>query len=83
VGSLDTMRRFYARFVTADIDDPRLTEAFAAVPREAFVGPGPWKVRVDDGYLDTKTDDPVVSNRRSRRVVPGLGGGGSRYHLPL
>jgi protein-L-isoaspartate(D-aspartate) O-methyltransferase len=60
VGSLDTMRRFYARFVTADIDDPRITEAFAAVPREAFVGPGPWKIRVDGGYLDTETDNPVV-----------------------
>jgi protein-L-isoaspartate(D-aspartate) O-methyltransferase len=60
VGSLDTMRRFYARFVTADIDDPRLTEAFAAMPRETFVGPGPWKIRVEGGYLDTETDDPVV-----------------------
>lgn len=60
MNSLDAMRRFYGRFVTADIDDPPLTEAFAAVPREAFVGPGPWKIRVDGGYLDTGTDDPVV-----------------------
>ncbi len=37
-------RRFYAeelRF-TASLDAPGLVEAFAAVPRERFLGPGPW-----------------------------------------
>ena len=39
-------RRFYAdeiRFV-ANLDSPALVEAFARVPRETFIGPGPWQV---------------------------------------
>ncbi len=39
-------RRFYAdeiRFA-AGLNSPELVEAFARVPREKFIGPGPWKV---------------------------------------
>jgi hypothetical protein len=43
VGSLDTMRRFYARFVTADIHDRPLTDAFAAVPRKRLSARDPGK----------------------------------------
>jgi hypothetical protein len=44
--SIDDYRRFYAeeiRFV-ANLDSPALVEAFARVPREKFIGPGPWQV---------------------------------------
>jgi protein-L-isoaspartate(D-aspartate) O-methyltransferase len=39
-------RRFYAdeiRFV-ANLNSPMLVQAFARVPREQFIGPGPWRV---------------------------------------
>ena len=38
--------------------NPRLIDAFAQVPREHFVGPGPWQVFVGDGYVATPSDDP-------------------------
>lgn len=44
--SIEDYRRFYAdeiRFV-ANLDSPALVEAFAQVPREKFIGPGPWQV---------------------------------------
>jgi protein-L-isoaspartate(D-aspartate) O-methyltransferase len=53
-------RRFYAEYIvrSAGSSDPRLIEAFAAVPREDFVGPGPWQVFVGSGYLPTLSEDP-------------------------
>ena len=44
--SIEDYRRFYAdeiRFV-ANLNSPALVEAFARVPREKFIGSGPWKV---------------------------------------
>ena len=44
--TLEDYRRFYAeeiRFV-ANLSSPALVEAFASVPREKFIGPGPWRV---------------------------------------
>ena len=44
--SIEDYRRFYAdeiRFV-ANLNSPALIEAFARVPREKFIGPGPWQV---------------------------------------
>lgn len=44
--SIEDYRRFYAdeiRFV-ANLESPALVEAFARVPREKFIGPGPWQV---------------------------------------
>ena len=35
-------------------------EAYAAVERERFTGPGPWQVPVAAGYISTETDDPAV-----------------------
>ncbi|MDQ2711174.1 MAG: protein-L-isoaspartate(D-aspartate) O-methyltransferase [Acidobacteriota bacterium] len=34
-------------------------DAFAATPREHFVGPGPWKVTTGLGYIETPSDDPA------------------------
>jgi protein-L-isoaspartate(D-aspartate) O-methyltransferase len=44
--TIEDYRRFYAdeiRFV-ANLESPALIEAFARVPREKFIGPGPWQV---------------------------------------
>ncbi len=40
------LRAFYARYVASvgGASDPRIEQAFAAVPREPFAGPGPWLV---------------------------------------
>ncbi|MFN7433932.1 MAG: protein-L-isoaspartate O-methyltransferase family protein [Betaproteobacteria bacterium] len=55
-------RRFYAEFVVKSVGstDARLIDAFAAVPREDFVGKGPWSVFVGSGYLTTISDEPKV-----------------------
>ena len=56
---LDALRRFYARSVVAEShsSDAALIGAFAAVPRERFVGPGPWLVCTPMGYVETPGDD--------------------------
>jgi protein-L-isoaspartate(D-aspartate) O-methyltransferase len=44
--TVEDYRRVYAdeiRFVV-NLDSPALVEAFARVPREKFIGPGPWQV---------------------------------------
>src|SRR6476646_9382335 len=44
--TIEDYRRFYAdeiRFV-ANLQSTALVEAFARVPREKFIGPGPWQV---------------------------------------
>jgi protein-L-isoaspartate(D-aspartate) O-methyltransferase len=62
------LRAFYARVVTerGGAADHRIEQAFAAVPREPFAGPGPWFVlnlspwnigRRPRSYLQTPDDD--------------------------
>ena len=50
---LDLRRRFFAEEIEAvcKLRSPRLVEAFAAVPRETFLGPGPWTVMADGDFL--------------------------------
>ena len=60
-------RAFYAKLVStrAGARDARIEAAFAAVPREAFVGPGPWSLSVFPPggpapvYVETPDDDPA------------------------
>jgi protein-L-isoaspartate(D-aspartate) O-methyltransferase len=60
---LAIVRRAYAKQVMVPLDaaHPRVEAAFAAVRREAFLGPGPWPIahRYRRGYLRTPSDDPV------------------------
>lgn len=59
---LKVIRRAYARQVMAAAGVPyeRLATAFASVPRESFLGPGPWPIlRWGRGYERSPTDDPV------------------------
>ena len=56
------LRAFFARYVAAagSARDPRIEQAFAAVPREPFAGPAPWFIKVlDGGYVQTPDDDPA------------------------
>jgi protein-L-isoaspartate(D-aspartate) O-methyltransferase len=59
---LGTLRRFFAKYVAAKarVSDERIVAAFATVPREGFVGPGPWQIPVAEGYIATETDDPTI-----------------------
>ena len=60
---LEAHRSFFAKLVTAAAGvankDGRLVAAFAATPRERFVGPGPWKIFTAAGYIETPSDDPA------------------------
>jgi protein-L-isoaspartate(D-aspartate) O-methyltransferase len=54
------LRSFFAHYVTTkgDARDSRIRDTFAAVPREAYAGPGPWSVHVPGrGSIVTPTDD--------------------------
>ena len=69
------LRRFFARYVTAcaQVRDARIEEAFGAVPREPFAGPGPWSVHLPGvGYIPTPDADLafniwIRSSRSTRR----------------
>src|SRR5688500_12110673 len=57
----EALRAFYARLVVPEPTacDGRLIVAFSMVPREHFVGRGPWKLISASGYIDTPSDDPA------------------------
>ena len=54
-------RQAYAAEITrsAHVRDPRIEKAFAAVPRENFVGNPPWRVGSGGLFGLTSSDDPV------------------------
>jgi protein-L-isoaspartate(D-aspartate) O-methyltransferase len=55
-------RRFAERIAKQQkVDDRRPIEAFASVPREDFLGPGPWQVLDNTPhYVATAGDDPAL-----------------------
>ena len=78
---LEAHRHFYAELVTTSAGaakNERLKHAFAATPRERFIGIGPWKVFAGGNYVETPTDDPaflyqdvVVALAPERRINNG------------
>ena len=52
--SLAEARRLFAEElrVVAHVQDERVIDAFATVPRERFVGPGPWRHHRSDRAAD-------------------------------
>ena len=62
--ALELQRRWYADELrwSAGLKSERLVEAFASVPREAFLGDGPWQLlsgtQPGIGYTRTKDADP-------------------------
>ena len=59
---LQTLREYYAEELRAvgNLQSEAVVRAFAKVPREHFLGPGPWQVRSPgfEGYWTTKNADP-------------------------
>ncbi|MDH3700539.1 MAG: methyltransferase domain-containing protein [Alphaproteobacteria bacterium] len=59
---LDIIRRAYAAHVlaAAGVRNERLEAAFITVPREKFLGPGPWSILSwQQDYVVTPSDDPA------------------------
>lgn len=55
------MRRYASAIAAAPgVDDPRVVDAFSAVPREHFLGPGPWMILGREGYVESGTADPAL-----------------------
>ncbi|MGB7976703.1 MAG: methyltransferase domain-containing protein [Roseiarcus sp.] len=54
-------RHAYAAEITrlAGVSDPRIEAAFAAVPRENFAGPPPWRIGSGGLFGLTSSDDPA------------------------
>ncbi|MFH0301876.1 methyltransferase domain-containing protein [Bradyrhizobium sp. 31Argb] len=82
--TLAAARRWYAedlRYKVPVLRNPQLIEAFASVPREQFVGPGPWRIISDpysDAFLTSDTDprwlyhDVLVAIDASRNLNNGM-----------
>lgn len=70
---LRIVRRAYARQMLFNVADQAVEAAYAAVPRERYLGPGPWQVfRLPGGYGSTPDDDPVFIYTDSVvALVPG------------
>lgn len=58
---INEVRAFHARLmaVASGSSDHRLERIFESVPREAFLGSGPWKIMVNNRYVETPSADPV------------------------
>lgn len=82
---LGVIRATYAKQIlaAAGVSDASLESAFAAVPREDFLGPGPWQILRQFGrYVATPDADPVylytdnlagiVPDRRLNNGQPSL-----------
>ncbi|MGX5828262.1 protein-L-isoaspartate O-methyltransferase family protein [Mesorhizobium sp. 43Arga] len=61
MSNIEDIRKFYGRLMAANAasSDPRLEEVFATVPREAFLGPGPWTIVAGNGKVTTPSADPA------------------------
>jgi len=58
---LPIVRRAFAKQIMAmvGVKNPSIEAAFAAVPREDFLGNGPWQIFRYNRYVPTPNDDPV------------------------
>jgi protein-L-isoaspartate(D-aspartate) O-methyltransferase len=58
---LDILRRAYATRLLAAVNlrHDRIEDAFATVPREHYLGPGPWPILRDSAYVPSPDADPV------------------------
>jgi protein-L-isoaspartate(D-aspartate) O-methyltransferase len=59
--SLDEIRAFHARMMAeaSHSTDERLERIFELVPREAFMGRGPWQIKANRQYVETPSADPA------------------------
>lgn len=58
---LKEVRGYFAKMMAnaSGSNDPRLEHVFELVPREAFLGKGPWKIWIEGKYIDTPSADPI------------------------
>jgi len=71
------LRLFYASLVcaAAKVSDPRIEQAFRAVKREPFVGPGPWRITLGGHpYVMTPNDDPAFIYQNTLVALDGAQG---------
>lgn len=58
----DNFRAAYARLITGiaglGSDTNPIGEAFTAIPREVFIGPAPWQIVTQAGYVTIACEDP-------------------------
>lgn len=86
---LISIRRAYAKqlLAIAGVRDPRLEQAYVSVPREDFLGPGPWTVREEDEpYVTTPSDDPAhlyIDGIVAILPERGLNNGQPSFHVRL
>jgi protein-L-isoaspartate(D-aspartate) O-methyltransferase len=85
---LAIIRRAYAKQVLASVkvSDERVEAAFAAAERERYLGPGPWQILRQSGYVPTPDADPVYLYCDVLiGIIPerGLNNGVPSYHAPL
>jgi protein-L-isoaspartate(D-aspartate) O-methyltransferase len=61
---LAALRRAYARKVAdiAGVSFPELERAYATVPREDFLGPPPWKILGQSGYVESGDIAAIYEN---------------------
>jgi protein-L-isoaspartate(D-aspartate) O-methyltransferase len=61
VATLEAHRAFFAELITtiAGVPKSRLTAAFAKIPREHYLGPGPWKAFTGRRYMRIPPGDPA------------------------
>ena len=59
MGRIEDVRRIYAEVVTAGVADRRITEAYARVPREHYLGEGPWDFACMGLYAQPRSTDPA------------------------
>jgi protein-L-isoaspartate(D-aspartate) O-methyltransferase len=52
-------RQAYAVEIARSVSDPRIEAAFAAVPREDFAGPPPWRIGSGGLFGQVVSDDPA------------------------
>lgn len=59
VNTIDA-RSEYAKAIASapGVDDPRVIHALETVPREQFLGAGPWMILSREGYVESATADP-------------------------
>jgi protein-L-isoaspartate(D-aspartate) O-methyltransferase len=60
MSDLHALRHRYAEEIRqkAQVRSPALVRAFAQVPRERYLGPGPWQLFESTGYRTTADADP-------------------------
>ncbi len=86
--SLGEIRAFHAKMMAAASNSPddRLQRIFELVPREVFLGPGPWDISVNRRYLETPSADPSYLYQNvlvALDVTKGINNGEPFLHAAL